>query len=158
MKFSDLCTPAALYLVLSVISTIIIIFARFRFISIVIKILFVLAWTWVLNFLCKKGLTGISWILVILPYLIMFGVVAMILEFLKVGNNKFLNNIQNMMMMPVSSNPGNQIPTYNNSLPTYIGGGAVGFHNMNSNTPNKGNQIPTYNNSLPTYIGGGAVG
>jgi hypothetical protein len=120
MKFSDLCTPAALYLVLSAISIVIIILTRFRFVSVLIKILFVLAWTWVLNFLCKKGFTTISWILVILPYLIMFGVVAMIFEFLKGGRSQ-----QTMMMIPTIPMQGNQIPTYNNSLPTYVGGGAV---------------------------------
>jgi phosphate starvation-inducible membrane PsiE len=116
MKFSDLCTPAALYLVLSAISIVIIIFTRFRFVSILIKILFVLAWTWILNFLCKKGYSTISWILVILPYLVMFGVIAMIFEFLKSGYSP-----HSSMMLPTMPNQGNQIPTYNNSLPSYVG-------------------------------------
>ena len=119
MKFSYLCTPAALYLFLSAISILLIVITKFKPVSILIKILFVLAWTYILNLLCKKGFTMISWILVLLPYLIMFGVMAMIFEFLKTGQ---LNSPQ-MIMMP-SGGP-NQIPTYNNSLPTYIGGGAV---------------------------------
>jgi len=119
MKFSDLCTPAAIYLVLSTISVIFQIFTQFQFFSILFHILFVLAWTWILNFLCKKGYATLSWILLILPYIFVFGLIALGAEM--IGSSK-----KHMMIyQQVPMQAGNQIPTYNNSLPAYRGGGAV---------------------------------
>ena len=83
MNFSKLCTPAMIYFVLSVITLVIGVFTNFHIISLLIKGLFILVWTWFLNYLCKKGYSIISWILVILPFLMMFGVIAMAMEVVK---------------------------------------------------------------------------
>lgn len=37
-----------------------------------IKILYVLVWTWILNVICKNGYEQVSWILVIIPIVLMF--------------------------------------------------------------------------------------
>ena len=84
MNFSKLCTPAMIYFVISVITLVIGVFTNFHIISLLIKGLFILVWTWFLNYLCKKGYSVISWILVILPFLMMFGVLAMSMEVVKV--------------------------------------------------------------------------
>jgi hypothetical protein len=39
--------------------------------STLVKALFVFIWTWFLNFLCNKGYKGISWFLVVFPYVLM---------------------------------------------------------------------------------------
>ena len=83
MNFSKLCTPAMIYFVLSVITLVIGVFTNFHILSLLIKGLFILVWTWFLNYLCKKGYSVISWILVILPFLMMFGVIAMAMEVVK---------------------------------------------------------------------------
>ena len=83
MDFSKLCTPAMLYLVLAAISIVIGVFQKFQFFSLLIKVVFVAAWTWFLNFLCSKGYKGISWFLVLLPFLLMLGVFAMAMEIVK---------------------------------------------------------------------------
>lgn len=67
-ELSKLCTPAMLYLVLSVIAILMAIMKRASMMTIVVKTLFVLLWTWFLNFLCSKGYSGISWFLVLLPF------------------------------------------------------------------------------------------
>lgn len=67
-ELSKLCTPAMLYLVLSVIAILMAIMKRASMMTIVAKTLFVLLWTWFLNFLCSKGYSGISWFLVVLPF------------------------------------------------------------------------------------------
>jgi ABC-type Na+ efflux pump permease subunit len=46
------------------------------------QLLFVIVWTWLLNFICTNGFTVVSWILVLLPFvllivLMIFGTVAM---------------------------------------------------------------------------------
>lgn len=79
-ELSKLCTPALIYFVLSVIGIGIALFNRFRFVTILVKVLFVLLWTWVLNFLCKKGFTVLSWILVVLPFLMVLGMVSIAID------------------------------------------------------------------------------
>ena len=37
-----------------------------------LEILYVLIWTWILNKLCGNGFTNVSWLLVMLPYIGMF--------------------------------------------------------------------------------------
>jgi hypothetical protein len=38
----------------------------------VIKILYVLVWTWILNVICKNGYEMLSWVLVLIPIVLMF--------------------------------------------------------------------------------------
>ena len=69
-KFSKLCTPAQLYLVLVVIGIIVGLFNHVSIMSVVMKLLFALLWTYLLNFLCAKGYAAVSWFLVLLPFII----------------------------------------------------------------------------------------
>ncbi len=71
MNFSDLCTPAMIYFVISIITLVISIFSSFNIMSILIKGIFIMLWAWLLNFLCSKGYSIVSWILVILPFITM---------------------------------------------------------------------------------------
>jgi len=83
MDLSKLCTPALIYFVLAAISLVIALFKNFQLMSLVTKGIFIVAWTWFLNFLCSKGYKVISWFLVLLPFLIMIGVFAMAMEVVK---------------------------------------------------------------------------
>lgn len=90
----NLCTPALLYFVLSAVaitmlavqnmgntqvycvgayscptSSIVAIF--------LLKIVYVLFWTWLLNIICKSGNETVAWILVFLPFLFMFIILAL---------------------------------------------------------------------------------
>ena len=58
-------------MVLSTVAIVVGIFNKFSFMAIMGKILFMLFWVFVLNYLCMHGLKTISWLLVILPYVIM---------------------------------------------------------------------------------------
>lgn len=66
----SLCRPALLYLVISVI-TFIFMITTLSLGSLAVKALFIFVWTWFLNFLCRKGHIGISWFLVLLPFVFM---------------------------------------------------------------------------------------
>ena len=85
----DLCTPAYVYLVISVISLILLTFQNIghgnkycighymcdvgnTYIIFVIKILYVLFWTWLLNVICRGGATSFAWLLVLAPFILMF--------------------------------------------------------------------------------------
>ena len=67
--FSKYCTPAQLYLVIGVICIISGFFANYSIEMLLTKVLFVVIWAWVLNWLCSKGFKAISWILVLLPFI-----------------------------------------------------------------------------------------
>jgi hypothetical protein len=85
----NLCTPAYLYLVISIIALIIIaiqnagntnVYCLGEFecdvtsVSMIflMKIIYILFWTWVLNLFCSAGATWFSWLLVLLPFLTFF--------------------------------------------------------------------------------------
>ena len=44
-----------------------------------IKIMYIVFWTWVLDLICKSGSSGFAWFLVLLPFLIMFIFIATIM-------------------------------------------------------------------------------
>jgi uncharacterized membrane protein len=74
-----ICAPAMLYLVLSIIGLVWLVYAKFSAMSVLLKAIFVLLWTWLLSYLCLSGYEVVSWILVLLP--IVFTIVMMILAF-----------------------------------------------------------------------------
>jgi hypothetical protein len=70
-EFSKYCTPAQLYLVIGAIGIIMAFFKNYGVWTLLTKSLFLVIWAWVLNWLCTKGFKAISWILVLLPYIMM---------------------------------------------------------------------------------------
>jgi hypothetical protein len=74
----DMCSPALLYLIFGVLSIIGMIFSNSKVSSILFQSIFVFFWTWILNYICRSGHTGISWFLVILPFVFLaIGVFAL---------------------------------------------------------------------------------
>jgi hypothetical protein len=43
-----------------------------KYIIFIIKFLYILFWTWVLDLLCINGFEMVSWFLVLLPFIVMF--------------------------------------------------------------------------------------
>lgn len=68
--FSELCTPARIYLIIAVIASIFALFSGVSFSAVFMQMLFVFIWTYILGWLCTKGYSSVSWFLVLLPYLI----------------------------------------------------------------------------------------
>ena len=90
----NLCTPSYVYLVISMISIFIMFFQNIgnfdkycvgnftctvtnTTLIFVIKILYVLFWTWILNLICRAGAPGIAWFLVLLPFVVLFIMIAL---------------------------------------------------------------------------------
>lgn len=86
---SNLCPPAKLYLGISVIALVIMAIQNLGSLNtyclgnyscqvsstlliFVVKIVYVLFWTWILNLICNAGLPMLSWFLVLIPFVIMF--------------------------------------------------------------------------------------
>uniref|UniRef100_A0A6C0DR55 Uncharacterized protein n=1 Tax=viral metagenome TaxID=1070528 RepID=A0A6C0DR55_9ZZZZ len=88
-----LCAPAMVYLGLSLLALFLMVFQNFgnyntycigyykcdeintTFVFI-IKIFYILFWTWILNIICKSGYSQLSWFLVLLPILLFFVLIA----------------------------------------------------------------------------------
>ena len=88
-KIRDLCAPSMLYFIISIIGLIVAILTNLGHhnklvlgsysmnvvnttLVFVIKLIFILLWTWILNLICRDGYEIISWILVFLPFIVMF--------------------------------------------------------------------------------------
>jgi hypothetical protein len=94
MNLSKLCTPALVYFVMSIISVILMLLQNLSgngtykvgkyscdcgnvglvFLG---KLIYIFFWTWVLNFMCKKGYKSVSWFLVLFPFILFFIFIAM---------------------------------------------------------------------------------
>jgi hypothetical protein len=68
--FNKLCTPAKIYFAIAVIASIFALFSGMRVMAVAIKLIFAFIWTFILEWLCKKGYKSLSWFLVLLPYII----------------------------------------------------------------------------------------
>jgi hypothetical protein len=43
------------------------------------KLIYVLFWTYILNLICKDGHVGVSWLLVLLPWLLLFVMIGLLM-------------------------------------------------------------------------------
>ena len=90
----NLCTPSYLYFVISIIALIVMMIQNFgnvdvyclghyscdvssTFLIFVIKFVYILFWTWILNLICNAGAPGIAWFLVLLPFVLLFVLISM---------------------------------------------------------------------------------
>ena len=93
---NELCSPALFYFVISIVGLLLILFQNVgnrnsynlgnfscrvpnTMMVFVIKIIYIVFWTWILNLICKDGYKTISWLLVLLPWILMFMIVGMIM-------------------------------------------------------------------------------
>lgn len=87
-SISNLCSPAGIYFWISIISLIVLSFMKFQPLSIGLKLIFVLLWTYFLNYLCSKGYSGISWFLVLLPIIIFASVIFLTLDAVSISKKQ----------------------------------------------------------------------
>lgn len=95
-KLTDLCTPAMIYFVISMISLFVILLQNLTddsnynigsfscrvpntSIIFIIKLIYILFWTWILNLICKDGHSGISWLLILFPWILLFVIIGVIM-------------------------------------------------------------------------------
>jgi hypothetical protein len=94
----NLCTPSYVYLVISLILLFVMIIQNRSFsdtyclgsytcnvsstmMIFVIKLLYILFWTWILNLICRAGAPTFAWFLVLLPIVLMFVLIAMLFAY-----------------------------------------------------------------------------
>ena len=122
-----MCTPAQIYLVVSVIMMILSYFGmtaisqqltmnqnghpalhslNFTYqkdsnTSYVVQAVFIVLWTWLLSYLCNKGYSELSWFLVLLPWVLMF--LAFFVYVIETVKGLFFNttgSLSNAMHLP----------------------------------------------------------
>ena len=96
LGLKNLCTPAHVYLVISVMFILIAFFQNYgntytyclgsntcnvsnTYMIFVVKALYVLFWTWILNLICKSGATNVAWFLVLIPFILMFIMIGLMM-------------------------------------------------------------------------------
>ena len=92
----ELCTPAMIYFVISVIALAMVLLQNLgnqnsynvgsfscrvpsTALVFIIKLIYILFWTWILNLICKDGHTSISWLLVLLPWILLFVMMGLLM-------------------------------------------------------------------------------
>jgi hypothetical protein len=95
--FAELCTPAKIYFSLAILSILLGLFNGFHVVMILTKLFFAFIWTYILAWLCKKGLKTLSWFLVLLPFIMMFLVHFGIMKNIKEVH--YLNPLNDQMKM-----------------------------------------------------------
>ena len=125
--FDKLCTPAQIYLIVSVVMLVLSYFGlsaisqqlhahkssspmlqslNFTYqkdsrTSYVVQGVFIILWTWVLSYLCRKGYTSLSWFLVLLPWVLMFlAFFVFILEMVKGAFFNTAGSVSTSMNLP----------------------------------------------------------
>ena len=86
---TNLCPPAKFYLIISLIALVVMCFQNFGTKSVYClgnlscdvnsvysiffaKLFFILIWTWLLNIICRNVSTTLSWLIVLIPFLLFF--------------------------------------------------------------------------------------
>jgi len=88
-SLKDLCTPSLLYFVISILALVLVLFQNLgnnnsyhvgcfscrvpnTAAVFIVKLIYILFWTYVLNLICKDGHTTLSWLLILLPWILLF--------------------------------------------------------------------------------------
>lgn len=94
LKKTKLCAPSKLYLVISLIALFIMGMQNIgntniycigtyscdvysTIIIFIIKLIYIIFWTWILNLICNAGVPYVSWILVLFPFILFFLLIIM---------------------------------------------------------------------------------
>jgi len=97
---SNMCTPAKLYFALSLLMPLVFSFIQIHPIVVVFHIITVICWITLLAYLCERGFTNLSWILVILPFVCIF--MFLILYIYLYNNAKVVTN-DTTLEIPITS-------------------------------------------------------
>lgn len=95
-SINSLCTPSMVYFAISIVGLVLIAIQNFgnsnvyalgnfscavpnTTVVLIVKLLYILFWTWILNLICKDGYPAISWLLVLFPFILMFVIIGLLM-------------------------------------------------------------------------------
>ena len=110
-NLSKLCSPSAIYFVISAIGLAIAAIQNLgnndmyclgsfscnvpsTIMVFLIKIVYVVFWTWILNLICQDGYTNIAWLLVLFPFILLFVILGLVMLNQKETDKKHKKNKQ----------------------------------------------------------------
>ena len=117
----QLCTPAYVYFIISVLAIAMSVVQNMGnstkyslgnfscavpscMLIFVLKIVYIVFWTWVLNLMCKDGHTGVAWFLVLLPFVLLFAIISMVMmSQKKKGKRVLIEGVSNKPTVPILS-------------------------------------------------------
>jgi hypothetical protein len=91
----NLCVPAVIYLAISMLLLVVMYIQNRNNVDVyclgayecdvtnvtaifLVKFVYILFWTWILNLICKSGWTSIAWLLLLLPIIMFFLLIALL--------------------------------------------------------------------------------
>ena len=92
----ELCKPALIYFIISMVALVVVMFQNLNDTNryhigcyscpvsstiaiFIVKLFYILFWTYVLNLICKDGHTILSWLLILLPFIMFFILIGIFL-------------------------------------------------------------------------------
>jgi len=92
----ELCTPALVYFIISIVALVMLLLQNLgdnnsynvgsfscrvpnTAVIFIIKLVYILFWTYVLNLICKDGHSGLSWLLLLFPFLLLFVIIGLLM-------------------------------------------------------------------------------
>lgn len=92
----ELCSPAALYFIVSMIALVLVFLQNIgnkhkyclgnfsckvpnTLAVFIVKFIYIIFWTYILNLICRDGHVGLSWLLVLLPYILLFVLIGILM-------------------------------------------------------------------------------
>jgi hypothetical protein len=95
-SFKELCAPSMTYFVISIFALILMVIQNMgnsnsyhlgsfhcrvpsTTIVFMIKLVYILFWTYILNLICKDGHTTLSWLLVLFPFILLFLIIGLVM-------------------------------------------------------------------------------
>lgn len=121
-KFGQLCRPSQFYFILSAFGLLVTILQNFgnnglytlgtfscrvpsTLLVFIVKIIYILFWTWILNLICKDGYEGISWFLVLLPFILLFLLVGTMMMYQRRRQRRNSENFMGRYKRPTQYTP-----------------------------------------------------
>ena len=92
----ELCRPALIYFIISIVALVMLLLQNLgdnnsyhvgsfscsvpnTAAIFIIKLIYILFWTYVLNLICKDGHSGLSWLLLLFPFLLLFVIIGVLM-------------------------------------------------------------------------------
>ena len=108
-SLNQLCTPSYVYFIISVIGLALVAIQNFgnsqlyclgnfscqvpsTIAVFILKTMYILFWTWILNLMCKDGHSNVAWLLVLLPFILLFVILGLAMLYQKDEKKKKQKN------------------------------------------------------------------
>jgi len=92
----ELCRPALIYFIISIVALIMLLLQNLgnnnsynvgsfscnvhnTAVIFIMKLIYILFWTYVLNLICKDGHTSLSWLLLLFPFILLFVIIGIMM-------------------------------------------------------------------------------